>query len=75
MSTDTRSRGRNDAPDGDAGGERRSLKVKIPADYHTKLHSIKVLTGKTISSAITEALREYLDEVEVDASENGTDPA
>lgn len=75
MSTDTRTRGRNDSSDGEGAGERRSLKVKIPADYHTKLHSIKVLTGKTISNAITEALRDYLDEIDVDSAENGTDPA
>jgi hypothetical protein len=74
MSTDTRSRGRQDASESDGAGDRRSLKVKIPADYHTKLHSIKVLTGKTISSAITEALRDYLDEVEVESSE-GAEPA
>lgn len=65
MTTEARSRGPDDAGDAESG-ERQSLKVKIPADYHTKLHSIKVLTGKTISSTITEALRDYLDEVEVE---------
>lgn len=72
MTTEARSRGPDDATDADQSAERQSLKVKIPSDYHTKLHSIKVLTGKTISSTITEALREYLEEVEV---ENDADPA
>lgn len=71
MSTDARRRGRQDARDStEDSDERQSLKVKIPADYHTKLHSIKILTGKTISNAITEALQQYLDEV----NEDGSDP-
>lgn len=74
MSTEARRRGSNDGSEADEVGERRSLKVKIPADYHRKLHSIKILTGKTISSAITEALSEYLDEADVDAASDA-DPA
>lgn len=67
MTTEARSRGNDDTTETEQAGERQSLKVKIPSDYHTKLHSIKVLTGKTISSTITEALREYLEEVEVES--------
>jgi hypothetical protein len=33
--------------------------VKIPVSHHIKLHSMKVLTGKQISDAITEALDAY----------------
>lgn len=37
----------------------KEVKVKIPVGYHVKLHSVKVLTGKAISDAVTEALDLY----------------
>lgn len=37
----------------------KEVKVKIPVGYHVKLHSMKVLTGKAISDAVTEALEVY----------------
>ena len=37
----------------------KEVKVKIPVGHHIKLHSMKVLTGKQISDAITEALDAY----------------
>ncbi|MHB8605274.1 MAG: hypothetical protein ACYDCK_08445 [Thermoplasmatota archaeon] len=37
----------------------REVKVRIPISYHVRLHSLKVLTGKPISDAVTEALRAY----------------
>lgn len=37
----------------------KEVKVKIPVGYHVKLHSMKVLTGKAISDAVTEALDLY----------------
>lgn len=37
----------------------KEVKVKIPVKYHVHLHSIKVLTGKGISDAVTEALDAY----------------
>ena len=37
----------------------KDVKVSMPAGYHVKLQSIKVLTGKGISAAVTEALDEY----------------
>ena len=37
----------------------KEVKVKIPVTYHVKLHSMKVLTGKQISDAVTEALEFY----------------
>jgi hypothetical protein len=39
----------------------KEVKVKIPVNYHIKLHSMKVLTGKQISKAVTEALGEYFE--------------
>lgn len=39
----------------DAEG-RKEMKVKVPTEYQLKLHSIKVLTGKKISTAVTEAI-------------------
>lgn len=37
----------------------KEVKVKIPVSHHIKLHSMKVLTGKQISDAVTEALDFY----------------
>ena len=37
----------------------KEVKVKIPMSYHVRLHSMKVLTGKPISDAVTEALEAY----------------
>ena len=37
----------------------KEVKVRIPINYHIKLHSMKVLTGKQISDTVTEALQEY----------------
>jgi hypothetical protein len=37
----------------------KEVKVKIPINYHIKLHSMKVLTGKPISDTVTEALEAY----------------
>lgn len=37
----------------------KEVKVKIPVSYHVRLHSMKVLTGKAISDAVTEALEAY----------------
>lgn len=40
---------------------RKEIKVKIPTEYQVELHKLKVLTGKNISTAVTEALDEYLE--------------
>ena len=37
----------------------KEVKVKIPVNFHIKLHSMKVLTGRQISDTITEALEKY----------------
>lgn len=42
----------------------KEVKVKIPVNYHIKLHSMKVLTGKQISEAVTEALGEYFERLQ-----------
>lgn len=42
--------------------QRKEVKVKIPLGFHLKLHSLKVITGKHISDAVTEALEAYFTE-------------
>lgn len=39
--------------------EVKEIKVMIPSNQHVKLHGYKVLTGKTISSMVNEALDLY----------------
>jgi len=39
--------------------EVKEIKVMIPSGQHVKLHGYKVLTGKTISSMVNEALDMY----------------
>lgn len=39
----------------------KEIKVMIPSGQHTKLHGYKMLTGKTISSMVNEALDLYFD--------------
>jgi hypothetical protein len=39
--------------------EVKEIKVMIPSNQHVKLHGYKVLTGKTISSMVNEALDMY----------------
>lgn len=42
--------------------EPKTLKVSLPARLHLKLHSLKILSGTTISDTVEEALNEYFDE-------------
>ena len=37
----------------------KELKVRIPVEQHLQLHGLKVMTGKQISDAVTEALETY----------------
>ncbi|MEA3200422.1 MAG: hypothetical protein QOE90_1850 [Thermoplasmata archaeon] len=37
----------------------KELKVKLPAGHHVKLMSVKILTGKPIHQAVSEALDLY----------------
>jgi hypothetical protein len=41
--------------------EDKEIKVKIPVDYHVKLHTLKVLRGQTISSSVETALRRFFE--------------
>ncbi len=45
----------------------KEVKVKIPTTFHLRLHSLKILTGKQISTTVTEALTHYFDELQEDA--------
>lgn len=42
--------------------EPKTLKVSLPARLHLKLHSLKILTGTTISDTVEEAVERYFDE-------------
>ncbi len=48
-----------DQPEHDVWTKEKEVKVKIPVGHHVKLHSVKVLTGKPISEAVSEALDLY----------------
>lgn len=37
----------------------KQLKVKIPVRMHVRLHTLKILTGETISDTVAEALEAY----------------
>ena len=39
----------------------KPVKVKIPVSHHIKLHAMKVLAGKQLSDAVTEALDAYFE--------------
>lgn len=41
--------------------EQKEIKVKIPVEYHVKLHTLKVLKGKEISSTVENALTRYFE--------------
>ncbi len=42
--------------------EAKEIKVKIPIDYHVKLHTLKVLKGQSISDTVEHALQKYFNE-------------
>lgn len=41
--------------------KQKEIKVKIPVEYHVKLHTLKVLKGQEISSTVESALTRYFD--------------
>lgn len=48
--------------DDDRSGEAdKPLKVEIPERMHARLHTLKLLTGKAVSDAVTEALEAYFE--------------
>lgn len=43
--------------------EAKEIKVKIPLDFHIKLHTLKVLKGQSISDTVEMALGRYFTEL------------
>lgn len=43
-------------------GEPKEIKVKIPLDFHVKLHTLKVLKGQSISDTVELALQKYFND-------------
>lgn len=39
--------------------EEKEIKVRIPLDYHIKLHTVKVVSGSSISDTVKNALDDY----------------
>lgn len=54
--------------------EPKTLKVSLPARLHLKLHSLKILSGTTISDTVEQALEEYFEEAS-DGSTSSSGPA
>ncbi|MHB8605569.1 MAG: ribbon-helix-helix protein, CopG family [Thermoplasmatota archaeon] len=38
----------------------REVRVKLPADVHVRLHAIKLLSGRSMSDVVEQALRDYI---------------
>lgn len=58
----------------DALEETKEMKVKVPAEMQVRLHSLKVLTGTDISTAVTEAVEQYFERMDDDVEEGLPDP-
>ena len=43
--------------------EDKEIKVRIPLDYHVKLHTVKVVEGTAISDTVKVALENYFEEL------------
>lgn len=41
----------------------KEIKVRIPLDYHIKLHTVKVVSGVAISETVKAALEDYFEEI------------
>lgn len=41
----------------------KEIKVRIPLDYHIKLHTVKVVSGIPISDTVKDALESYFEEL------------
>ncbi len=41
--------------------KKKELKVRIPAGMHMRLHGLKIMSDKSISAAVTEALDSYFE--------------
>jgi len=44
-------------------GDDKEIKVRIPLDYHIKLHTVKVVSGVPISDTVKDALEAYFHEL------------
>ena len=53
--------------------EDKEIKVKIPLDYHIKLHTVKVVSGTAISDTVKAALESYFEELNQETAQ--TTPA
>jgi predicted DNA-binding protein len=58
--------------DEDDMNESKTMKVQIPTRLHLKLHSLKILSGRTISDTVEEAVETYF-EANEDVPEGLTD--
>ncbi len=47
--------------------EEKEIKVRIPLDYHIRLHTVKVVKGQNISETVKEALENYFADLRQDA--------
>ena len=54
-----------------AGNELKEMKVKVPLEYHIKLHGLKLLSNQSISKSVEHALQKYFKELE----SQGNNPA
>lgn len=52
--------------------EAKEIKVKIPLDFHIKLHTLKVLKGQSISDTVEIALGRYFSALTIEM--NGASP-
>ena len=46
------------------GNDLKEMKVKVPLEYHIKLHGLKLLNNQSISKSVEQALRKYFAELE-----------
>lgn len=53
----------------------KEIKVKIPLDYHIKLHTVKVVEGQNISDTVRMALTEYFEELREEQESSGSEEA
>jgi len=42
----------------------KEIKVRIPLDYHIKLHTVKVVSGTAISDTVKAALESYFEDIQ-----------
>lgn len=52
----------------------KEIKVRIPLDYHIKLHTVKVVSGVPISDTVKDALEAYFTELKEEDQKAETAP-